>query len=114
MLMTLTVETNHLPEADAKGFVECKPAPIAKADSFDVVIVGGGTGGAPAAIVAGQEGLNVAVIEPQSFLGGIGTGGGIHSYYHGDQTGIQIDIDKRTDAWSKRIGGKASGFHPEA
>ncbi|MBI3832059.1 MAG: FAD-dependent oxidoreductase [Planctomycetes bacterium] len=112
--MSLTLRTNHLPQADAKGRAKLELARIPKAGAFDVVVVGGGTGGAPAAIVAGQEGLKTAVVEPQGFLGGIGTGGGIHSYYHGLQAGVQVEIDKRTGAWSERIGGKASGFHPEA
>lgn len=112
--MPLTVKTNHLPTDDARGRVELDLTQIPKRGVYDVVVVGGGTGGAPAAIVAGQEGLKTAVIEPQNFLGGIGTGGGIHMYYHGIQTGIQIEIDKRISAWNARIGGKASGFHPEA
>ena len=109
-----TLRTNRLPVADARGQAGVARAGIPHAGDYDVVVVGGGTGGAPAAIVAGQEGLKVAVIEPQTFLGGIGTGGGIHSYYHGIQTGVQVEIDRRTADWSSRIGGKASGFHPEA
>jgi hypothetical protein len=112
--MSLTVRTNHLPKNDARGHAPLNLAQIRCAGTFDVVVVGGGTGGAPAAIVAGQEGLKTAVIEPQSFLGGIGTGGGIHMYYHGIATGVQIAIDKRTSEWNARIGGKAKGFHPEA
>src|SRR5262245_9053774 len=107
--MSLTVKTNHIPAADARGSAALHVAKLPKLGSFDVVVVGGGTGGAPAAIVAGQEGLKTAVIEPQSFLGGIGTGGGIHMYYHGLQTGVQHQIDERTAAWTARIGGKASG-----
>ena len=110
----MNIRTNELPSADGRGVAAMNLAEIPKAGSFDVVVVGGGTGGAPAAIVAGQEGLKTAVIEPQGFLGGIGTGGGIHMYYHGIQTGVQIAIDARTDQWTDRIGGKASGFHPEA
>ena len=112
--MSYSICTNRLPDLDAKGRVEFATQDIPLAGSYDVVVVGGGTGGAPAAIVAGQEGLKTAVVEPQSFLGGIGTGGGIHSYYHGLQTGVQVELDKRMEAWSQRIGGKASGFHPEA
>ncbi len=112
--MNLTVRTNQLPTSDARGLATLDVALIPKLGTFDVVVVGGGTGGAPAAIVAGQEGLKTAVVEPQSFLGGIGTGGGIHMYYHGIQTGIQHEIDQRTAAWTARIGGKASGFHPES
>src|SRR5471030_2336618 len=110
----MNIRTNELPSADGRGVAAMSIADIPKAGSFDVVVVGGGTGGAPAAIVAGQEGLSTAVIEPQGFLGGIGVGGGIHMYYHGIQTGIQCVIDKRTAAWNARIGGKASGFHPES
>lgn len=43
--------------------------------SFDVIVAGGGTAGAAAAITAGQLGLTVLVIEAQSYLGGTSTGG---------------------------------------
>jgi len=112
--MPLTIRSNRLPAAEVQRSVALELSEIPLAGSFDVVVVGGGTGGAPAAISAGQEGLKTAVIEPQSFLGGIGTGGGIHMYYHGIQTGVQFEMDERMDAWSARIGGKASGFHPES
>lgn len=110
----LTVQTNRLPEADTQGRAEMQQQPIRHAGRFDVVVVGGGTGGAIAAIVAGQEGLSAAVVEPLSFLGGIATGGAIHSYCCGHAAGIQHKIDKRTTEWNGRIGGKVSGFHPEA
>jgi hypothetical protein len=112
--MSLKVMTNHLPRFDCKGRAPLNSAQARFGGKFDVVVVGGGTGGAPAAIVAGQEGLTVAVVEPQSFLGGIGTGGGIHMYYHGLQTGVQESMDRRMEEWNARVGGKASGFHPEA
>lgn len=112
--MKLTIRTNELPENESQGRAQLDLDAIPSRGAFDVVVVGGGTAGGPAAIAAGQEGLKTAVIEPQSFLGGIGTGGGIHSYYHGIQTGLQFEIDKRNDEWNRRIGGKVSGFHPEA
>lgn len=41
-----------------------------KSDNYDVIVVGGGPGGYPAAIRASQEGLRVALIE-ESELGGV-------------------------------------------
>lgn len=108
------LRTNRLPQHDVADRADAQPNALPKLGSYDVVVVGGGTAGGPAAIVAAQEGLKTAVVEPQSFLGGIGTGGGIHMYYHGLQTGVQVAIDDRTDAWTKRIGGTCNGFHPEA
>ena len=40
------------------------------ANEFDVVVIGAGTGGYPAAIRAAQLGLKVAVVERQKTLGG--------------------------------------------
>ncbi len=40
------------------------------ANEYDVVVIGAGTGGYPAAIRAAQLGLRVAVVEKQKALGG--------------------------------------------
>ena len=112
--MNYEVRTNKLPDGDAKGLAEYDLTAIRKLGEFDVVVVGGGTAGAVAAIVAAKEGLRTAVVEAQSFLGGIGTGGGIHSYLFALQAGEQLEIDLRMKEWNERIGGKAKGFHPEA
>ncbi len=56
---------------------------------FDVVVSGGGTAGAVAAIASAREGAKTAVVEHSTCLGGIGTGGGIHHYYLGLGGGIQ-------------------------
>jgi hypothetical protein len=42
---------------------------------YDVVVVGGGTGGVPAAIAAARNGMSVLLIEKNGFLGGLTTGG---------------------------------------
>ena len=42
---------------------------------YDVVVVGGGPSGAPAAIAAARQGAKTAVIEAQNALGGMWTGG---------------------------------------
>lgn len=59
---------------------------------YDVVVVGGGTGGAPAAIAAAREGARVLVIESQRMLGGVGTAGQITSYYHGHRVGFTATV----------------------
>lgn len=61
--------------------------------AYDVVVAGGGTGGAPAGIGAGRKGAGVLVIEYQDHLGGVGTLGLISSYYHGYRKGFTAEID---------------------
>jgi len=51
-------------------------------DKYDIVVVGGGTGGAPAAIAAGRNGASVLLIEKNGFLGGLTTGGLVTPWPH--------------------------------
>jgi flavin-dependent dehydrogenase len=72
---------------------------------YDVVVVGGGTGGAPAGIGAARQGAKTLVIESIFGLGGVGTWGQIASYYHGYRMGFCAEIDKGVLA----IGGVTNG-----
>ena len=58
----------------------------------DVVVVGGGTSGACAAIGAARQGANVLVIEYQEGLGGVGTVGLIGKAYHGQDRGFTKEV----------------------
>lgn len=80
--------------------------------SYDVVVAGGGTGGAPAAIGAGRQGASALVIEFQDHLGGVGTLGLISSYYHGYRKGFTSEIDDHV----KALGGpkRKGGWNPVA
>jgi flavin-dependent dehydrogenase len=60
---------------------------------YDVVVVGGGTGGAPAGIGAGRQGAKTLLLEYLHGLGGVGTLGYISSYYHGNICGFTKEID---------------------
>jgi len=60
----------------------------------DVVVVGGGTGGAPAGIAAAQQGAKTLVVEYLHGLGGVGTMGFISKYYYGYIQGFTKEIDK--------------------
>ncbi|HIE26108.1 TPA: FAD-dependent oxidoreductase [Candidatus Poribacteria bacterium] len=80
----------------------------------DVLVVGGGTGGAIAAIAAGRQDAKTTLIEASPSLGGIGTGGAIHSYYYGVNGGIQDEVDERVKNLTPLFVGKwgVRGFHP--
>lgn len=77
---------------------------------YDVVVAGGGTGGAPAGIGAGRKGGKALVIEFQDHLGGVGTLGLIASYYHGYRKGFTLEVD----AGVAEIGGpkRKGGWNP--
>lgn len=61
---------------------------------YDVLVAGGGTGGAPAAISAARHGAKTAVIETASALGGVGTIGQISIYWCGNRVGFSSEIDQ--------------------
>lgn len=65
---------------------------------WDVLIAGGGTAGAPAAIGAGRSGAKVLMVEYLSNLGGVSTEGKITKYYHGNRVGFTSEIDRGTAA----------------
>ena len=60
----------------------------------DVVVIGGGTGGAPAGIGAGREGAKTLLVEYLYDLGGVATAGRIIKYYHGNRIGFTAEVDK--------------------
>ncbi|MBT64173.1 MAG: hypothetical protein CML13_13290 [Puniceicoccaceae bacterium] len=89
---------------------------------YDVVVVGGGTGGAPAAISASRAGASTLVLELTSGLGGVGTMGQIAKYWCGNCVGFTAEIDagvnalerseylrNRADSWS--VAAKCEWYH---
>jgi len=61
---------------------------------YDVVVVGGGTGGAPAGIAAARQGAKTLVVEYLYGLGGVGTMGLIGQYYYGYREGFTKEVDQ--------------------
>ncbi len=63
-------------------------------ERLDVVVGGGGTGGAPAGIGAARAGARTVVLESQGGLGGVGTLGLIACYYFGNRVGFTAELDQ--------------------
>ncbi len=60
----------------------------------EVLVVGAGTAGAPAAISAGRAGAVTLVLDVLYTMGGVQTDGRIGSYYHGNACGFTVsDVD---------------------
>ena len=59
---------------------------------YDVVVVGGGTAGAPAGIAAARQGAGTLVVEYLEGLGGVGTLGLIGKAYHGRNVGFAAEV----------------------
>ncbi|MBN2327120.1 MAG: FAD-dependent oxidoreductase [Candidatus Omnitrophica bacterium] len=68
---------------------------------YDVVVIGGGTGGAPAGIGAARQGAKTLVVEYLHGLGGVGTLGLIGKYYYGYREGFTKEVDEGVAAISK-------------
>jgi hypothetical protein len=67
-----------------------RPLPVL--GQYDVVVVGGGTSGAPAGIAAARQGARTLVLEYLYGLGGVGTQGAISKYYYGYRGGFTKEV----------------------
>jgi hypothetical protein len=99
--MTAGVLSRQLPGVEPSRIIET-----------DVCVAGAGTGGALAALASAKAGAKVVCVEPLAFVGGIGAGGGIHSYYFGVAGGLQQAVDDRTRDLMKRFAGGPMGDGP--
>ncbi|MCF7669603.1 MAG: FAD-dependent oxidoreductase [Verrucomicrobia bacterium] len=84
----------EVPRFADESLISYTPKQTPVAGEYDVVVVGGGTGGAPAGISAARHGAKTLVIEYLHGLGGVGTMGMISSYYHGNRIGFTREIDE--------------------
>jgi len=87
---------------------------LPKLGSFDVVVIGGGTGGAPAGIAAGRAGARTLVCENLAVLGGVGTAGQIANYYFGNRVGFTAEVDEGVRAREPRPLAKEGRWTPAA
>ena len=82
---------------------------------YDVVVVGGGTCGAPAGIAAARQGAKTLVIEQLHGMGGVATLGMIGVYCFGNICGFTSEIDKGVKALGANVNimGKREWFRRE-
>lgn len=80
---------------------------------YDVIVVGLGTAGAIAAIVAARKGLRVLGVERHVSMGGTGTAGGVLNYYFGSRGGLFEQIDQQVHEVTKKIYAPALGISAE-
>lgn len=72
--------------------------------AYDVVVVGGGTAGVPAALAAARSGAKVLLVEYLQVLGGTGTDGMILGYYDGNHCGFTTEFKEMNKKTGARFG----------
>lgn len=75
-------------------YVECGKGALPVLGSYDVIVLGGGTAGAPAGISAARHGSKTLMLEYLHGLGGLATLGLIGVYWDGYRGGFTSVIDK--------------------
>jgi hypothetical protein len=99
----------------AIGRVDAGPVNLPVLGRVDVVVAGGGTGGAPAGIAAARAGGRTVVLEVQHGLGGVGTIGLITSYWYGNKVGFTEELDRAVmELDAETRGRKGNTWLPEA
>ncbi|MFC1550990.1 FAD-dependent oxidoreductase [Candidatus Latescibacterota bacterium] len=86
-----------------KGIEFPYSAHLPASNSCDVLVAGGGTAGAMAAIAAVKEGVRVTVAEQFSEPGGTKTLGGVNGYYGCYKGLFYENYESETDAFGKRF-----------
>lgn len=77
----------------SQGLIGSDATSLPVLGNYDVVVMGGGTAGAPAAVGAARHGAKTIVLEYLHGLGGIGTLGMVGRYYHGYRKGYTNEVD---------------------
>ncbi len=75
------------------GMMNISPMSFPLLGRCDVLVAGGGTGGAPAGISAARAGAKTVVLDIQHKLGGVGTAGIISAYWFGNRVGFTSELD---------------------
>lgn len=83
-----------------------------EAEKFDLVVIGGGSGGIGAALAGSRLGLSTLLVEKGDRLGGAAVRGGVHCWEMGaGGTGIPFDIYRRLKRIPDAVGIYSYGRH---
>lgn len=93
--------------------ITAEPQAVPVVGEYDVVVVGGGTGGSPAAISAGRQGARTLLVEYLHTLGGVGTAGYISSYYYGNRVGFTHEVEEGMAAFNDPESRRNAGWNPD-
>jgi hypothetical protein len=103
------IHVTAVAKSSAHVPAEARELPVLGA--CDVLVVGAGTGGAPAAIAAGRKGAKVIVCEYLYHMGGVQTVGLIGGYYYGNICGFTDEIDAGVKGMAKvKVMGKSEWY----
>lgn len=80
------------------GLIKADQSQLPILGTYDVVVMGGGTAGAPAGMGAARNGASTLVIEYLHGMGGIGTQGMVGRYYYGYRHGFTNEVDEGVKA----------------
>ncbi|MDE6387831.1 MAG: FAD-dependent oxidoreductase [Lachnospiraceae bacterium] len=88
-------------------------------ETVDVIVAGGGTAGAMAALYAARGGARTLLLEPMYDLGGTSTLGGVNAYWFGTSFADTKEVDEMVDRLCESCGierpagmfGKYDAFH---
>ncbi|SFJ51205.1 FAD dependent oxidoreductase [Halobacillus dabanensis] len=101
-------EGREYPTCEVPG----KAVPVLQ--ETDVLVVGGGTSGANAAITAAKEGVETVLLDMNPGLGGTATYGAVDSYWFGRKGGFNVRISEWLQEVHDRINHKSTKWNIEA
>lgn len=90
---------NVRPSVKSARMIQSPDRSLPILGEYDVVVVGGGTGGAPAAISASRAKAKTLCIEYLHGLGGVGTQGLVTKYYWGYRGGFTAEVPSDKSGW---------------
>ncbi|MDD2600613.1 MAG: FAD-dependent oxidoreductase [Kiritimatiellae bacterium] len=100
---------------NATGFVQEGKRSVPVLATCEVLVIGAGTAGAPAAIAAARAGADTLVVDFLYNMGGVQTDGRIGRYYHGNVCGFtESDVDPGVKATGSVLATSKSEWYRQA